>query len=200
MPLPAYNRDTYTYSDYLQWPQEERWELIEGVPYNMSPAPSRRHQGIAAELSRQIANFLTGKSCEVYFAPFDVRLPEVSTEDMHHADDDDEITTVVQPDIVVICDPDKLDDRGCLGAPDFIVEILSPSTAAKDQIKKVSWYEKSGVKEYWIIHPTDRLVTVRVLDEHGKYGIPAIYEGKGKLQVKTLPELEVDLDAIFSYE
>jgi Uma2 family endonuclease len=198
MPLPAHNRDIYTYHDYLQWPQNERWELIEGVPYNMSPAPSRRHQGVAVELSRQIANFLTDKPCEVYFAPFDVRLPEASTEDMRHVDDD-EITTVVQPDIAVICDPDKLDDRGCLGAPDFIVEILSPGTAAKDQIQKVALYEKNGIKEYWIIHPIDKLVIVRVLGEHGKYGIPAIYEGKGKLQVKTLPELEIDLDAIFEH-
>ena len=104
--------------------------------------------------------------------PFDVRLP-----DADEADDD--IRTVVQPDISVICNPEKLDDRGCRGTPDFIAEILSPSTSAKDQIQKVRLYEKHGVKEYWIIHPTDKVLTIRVLNENGRYGIPMICDGKG---------------------
>ena len=133
LPAPKYE-DTYTYADYLTWPEGERWELIEGVPYNMSPAPFRKHQGVVMELSRQIANFLNDKSCEVYSVPFDVRLlPDISQEDATRVDDDD-LTTVVQPDISIICDSEKLDERGCLGAPDVIIEVLSPSTAAPVKI------------------------------------------------------------------
>lgn len=198
MALPVPKREElYTYSDYLTWPDEERWELIEGIPYDMSPAPFRRHQGVSGELFRQIANFLEDKPCEVYAAPFDVRLmPGASPEQLRQADDDD-ITTVVQPDIAVICDRDKLDERGCLGAPDMVVEILSPSTAAKDQIQKLVVYEKSGVKEYWVVHPTDKIVTIRLLNEQGQYGIPSIHEGKGTLPVHILPDLEIDLDRVF---
>jgi len=191
MALPARKEvERYTYGDYLNWPDEERWELIEGEAYDMSPAPSRWHQQIAGELFKQIAVFLTGKKCEAYFAPFDVRLPRAD-------EDDSETMTVVQPDIVVVCNPAKLDNRGCRGAPDLVVEILSPFTASKDQIEKLALYEKHGVKEYWIIHPTDNLLTVRLLEEDGKYGIPAIYEGKGSLEVATLPGLTVNLDAVF---
>ncbi len=198
MALPALKyEESFTYADYLVWPQGERWELIEGVPYNMSPAPFRRHQDISGELFKQIAVFLDEKPCKVYAAPFDVRLlPEASPEELRTADDDD-VTTVVQPDISVICNAEKLDDRGCLGAPDIIIEILSPSTAAKDQIQKLALYEKCGVTEYWIVHPTDKTVTVRLLDEHGRYGIPAIYEGKGTLIMQTLEGLTIDLDRLF---
>ena len=180
----------YTYGDYLTWPDDIRCELIEGVIYNMSPAPSRRHQQISMELARQIANFLAERKCKVYHAPFNVRLPEDD-------EDDNEILTVIQPDIVVVCDPAKLDEKGCQGAPDFIAEILSPSTAANDQITKMALYEKHEVKEYWILHPTDTLVTVRLLGKNGKYGIPAIYEGKGRLTLATLPGLKIDLEAVF---
>ncbi len=105
--------------------------------------------------------------------------------------------TVVQPDIAVICDPAKLDRRGCRGAPDVIIEILSPATATKDQIQKVALYEKHGVKEFWLVHPGDRLITVRLLDAAGRYGIPEIHEAKGRLPVKTLPDLAIDLDQVF---
>lgn len=185
-------QERFTYADYLQWPDDERWELIDGVPYDMTAAPFRRHQGVSGELFRQIANFLDDKPCEVYAAPFDVRLPKTKRDKANQR-----IYTVVQPDIAVICDQEKLDDAGCLGAPDVIIEVLSPSTAGKDQIKKVALYEKHGVREYWIVHPTDKIVTVRILDEHGKYGIPQIYEGIGKLVMVTLPGLEIDLDKVF---
>ena len=196
LPAPKYD-DIYTYADYLTWPEGERWELIEGVPYNMSPAPFRKHQGVVMELSRQIANFLNDKSCEVYSVPFDVRLlPDISQEDATRVDDDD-LTTVVQPDISIICDSEKLDERGCLGAPDVIIEVLSPSTAAKDQIQKLALYEKCGVKEYWIVHPTDNIVTIRLLNDEGMYGIPIIYEGKGTVAMQILEGLEIDLDLVF---
>ena len=186
----AKNEKRYTYGNYLGWPEGERWELIEGAPYDMTPAPSIEHQRISGEFFRQISNFLFDKDCEVFAAPFDVRLPESQ-------EADDEIITVVQPDIAVICDPARLDTRGCRGAPDFVIEILSPATAAKDQIQKVALYEKHGVKEYWTGHPSDRLITVRLLEADGKYGIPKIYEAKGLLPVSTLPGLEIDLDSVF---
>ena len=178
----------FTYGDYLTWPEEERWELIDGVAYNMTPAPATAHQIILVELARQVSNFLLDKDCLPFVAPFDVRLPEAGEADA-------DILTVVQPDIAVVCDPDKLDDRGCRGAPEMIIEIISPSTAVKDQIHKVSLYEKHGVKEYWLVHPTDRLVTIRLLGADGRYGPPQIYEAKGTLPVVTLPGLEIDLDA-----
>lgn len=184
------DKSRFTYGDYLEWPDDERWELIDGVPYNMTPAPSRRHQQMSGELVRQIGNFLRDHNCEGYAAPFDVRLPE--------ADElDEDVTNVVQPDIVVVCDVDKLDDRGCRGAPDFIIEIVSPSTAAKDQIEKPALYERSGVKEYWVVHPTDNLVTIRLLQQDGRYGVPVILEGKGCVEVRTLPGLLLDLNRVF---
>jgi Uma2 family endonuclease len=190
MSRPAEDKKTYTYGDYLNWPESERWELIGGIPFNMTPAPSTNHQVIVGELFRQISTFLLDKDCRPFIAPFDVRLPESE-------EADDEIITVVQPDIAVICDPGKLDMRGCRGAPDFIIEIISPGTAGKDQIQKVALYEKHGVKEYWLVHPSDRLITVRLLDPAGRYGIPKIQEAKGLSAVNTLPDLEIDLDLVF---
>ena len=190
MPITRTKSMFATYGDYLKLPGEERWELIEGVLYDMSPAPSKRHQQISVELTRQIATFLAGKECQMFHAPFDVRFPE-------NDEADEDVASVVQPDIVVICDPSKLDERGCRGAPDFIVEILSPSTAAKDQIQKLDLYEKSGVTEYWIVHPADNTLTVRVLGADGNYGKPRIFEGKGKKHTSVLPDLEIDLDEVF---
>jgi Uma2 family endonuclease len=155
MALPALKSNyKYTYGDYCSWPDEERWEIIKGVPFAMSPGPNRFHQRIAYALISQIsAQTPKENKCEIYFAPFDVRLPE-------HDEADDFITTIVQPDISVICNKEKLDDQGCRGAPDLIMEILSPSTASRDlQIKK-DLYEKHGVKEYWIVHPGDTIVIV----------------------------------------
>ena len=193
MPLAYKTAECYTYGDYVNWPDEERWELIDGVAYNMSPAPNRRHQEILGETFRQAADSLVGKPCRAYIAPFDVRLPEAD-------EDDADTTTVVQPDLAVVCDPAKLDDKGCRGAPDFIVEVLSPSTAAKDQIEKVALYERHGVREYWVIHPTDGLVTIHVLGADGRYGMPDVREGKGKIAVTVLSGLEIDLDAVFPEE
>lgn len=124
----ALRQGYYTYRDYYTWPIDERWELIDGKAYNMSPAPTRRHQEVAGELFRQTANFLQNHPCQIYAAPFDVRLPR-------GGEADDLIDTVVQPDLSVICDSEKLDKAGCRGAPDWIIEVLSPATAAKDQVK-----------------------------------------------------------------
>ncbi len=130
--------EKYTYSDYLNWPNNERWELINGVAYSMSPAPKTAHQRLSGFIFNHIYDFLKGKKCEAFSAPFDVKLDE---------------ETVVQPDLLVVCDKDKIDEKGCNGAPDLVVEILSESTAYKDETEKRLIYEKHGVREYWIINP-----------------------------------------------
>jgi Uma2 family endonuclease len=192
MARPRLKEDTRcTYGDYQHWPEDERYELIDGVVYDMSPAPSRKHQEILVELGTTIANYLRGKPCKIYFAPFDVRLPV-------DQEKDEDITTVVQPDLVVVCDRSKLDDRGCRGAPDFVVEILSPSSAANDYIRKLALYERHGVKEYWIIHPLDKIVMVYSLDSSGGYGKPQIYCHEDRIDVGIFAaDLTIELAAIF---
>jgi len=158
----------YSYADYLSWPDEERWELIDGIPYDMSPAPSPVHQEVLVEISRQLGNYLIDMPCRVYVAPFDIRLAEKASS----ADDD--TFTVVQPDIVVVCDKRKIDERGCKGAPDICIEILSPSTAYKDMGKKLELYQRHGVKEYWIVNPETQSVMVYLYD-NGMFAKPASY-------------------------
>lgn len=151
----------YTYADYFQWRFEERVELIKGRIFKMSPAPNVRHQRICGEVYGQLWSFLKGKKCEVFVAPFDVRLPRKTN-------DDKEIITVLQPDICVVCDPAKLDKRGCLGAPDIVVEILSPGNNAKELKTKYEVYEEAGVQEYWVVSPQDNTFLVYTLTD-GKY-------------------------------
>lgn len=151
----------YTYADYFQWRFEERVELIKGRIFKMSPAPNVRHQRISGEVHGQLWSFLRGKKCQVFAAPFDVRLPRKTN-------DDREITTVLQPDVCVVCDPAKLDKRGCLGAPDIVVEILSPGNNAKELKTKYEVYEEAGVLEYWVVSPQDNTFLVYVLT-NGKY-------------------------------
>lgn len=139
------------------------WELIDGVAYNMCAAPSRYHQGILTELNRQIGNFLAGRPCKVYVAPFNVLLPD------HSGQEEEKVATVVQPDLPVICDMEKLTEKGCTGAPDWIVEILSPYTSKKDFNEKLYLYERHGVREYWIVDPGNKYVHVYQLNEKGKY-------------------------------
>jgi Uma2 family endonuclease len=191
MQLALKQQDYYTYADYLTWDDNERWEIINGVAYNMSPAPMTKHQLISGELSRQIGNFLQGakKNCFVFAAPFDVRFPQDAQ--------DDEIIDVVQPDVSVICDVSKLDEKGCHGAPDFIIEILSPSTSKKDLVDKRILYENNRVQEYWLIDPTHNIATVYRLEASGKYGSPMIHANKGKLEVQCLEGLLIDLDLVF---
>lgn len=192
MPIPAKKEDVrYTYSDYVKWPDDERWELINGIAYDMSPAPSRRHQEISMELARQISNYLADKPCRVYAAPFDVRLPEGE-----QADED--IKNVVQPDIVVVCDPAKLDDRGCKGAPDLIIEISSPHTSGKDMKEKLDLYERTGVREYWIAHPTDKILMVFKLGPDGRYGRPYVYTEGDTVKVGIFEDLSIDLKPVFA--
>lgn len=187
-PLRA-REERYTYTDILGW-EGERWELIDGVAYDMSPAPSRRHQAIVGALHGQFFAFLEGKTCQVYVAPFDVRLP--------NADEDAlTATTVVQPDVTVVCEQEKLDDRGCLGAPTMVIEVLSPMTLTRDLREKFRIYERSGVKEYWVVLPADQVVEVFLLGEQGRYGMPIIYGNEERIPVQALEGLEIELTRVF---
>jgi Uma2 family endonuclease len=185
MTLPTRDTHYHSYADYLTWSDTQRNELIDGTAYvREPPAPSPSHQGIVVELCRQIANTLKGKPWRVYVAPFDIRLPK-STEP------DDEIDTVVQPDIFIVCDPQKVDGRGMRGAPDWIAEVLSPHTARYDKSIKVPVYERAGVREVWIIDPSGRTLTIHLLEE-GLYG-PAIRLAlEGQTPLTAVPGVSVD--------
>lgn len=149
---------TYTYADYLMWRLKERVELFKGKILKMSPAPSPTHQRIARKLSLNLGNFFNGKSCEMFFAPFDVRLPNKTGE----------IITVVQPDLCVICDRNKIDDKGCLGAPDLVIEILSPGNSKKEMNLKFNLYEEAGISEYWVVDSSEKFILIYSL-ENGEY-------------------------------
>ncbi|WP_428655822.1 Uma2 family endonuclease [Runella sp.] len=184
---------SYTYADYLKWTFDERIELIKGKIFNMSPAPARRHQKISVKLSLTIGNYLDGKSCEMYTAPFDVRLTPLKGKKRK----DDQIYTVVQPDICVICDMDKLDDRGCIGAPDLIIEILSPGNTKKEMSDKFQVYEENGVTEYWLVEPNDNVIIVYVLNDEGKYIGLRPYTEDDVITSSVLPGLELSVSRIF---
>ena len=181
----------FTYGEYVQWVNDDRWELIDGEAYLMSPAPTTRHQRVKARLFNVIFNFLEGKSCEAFDAPFDVRLPD-------HDEADEEVRTVVQPDIVVICDKAKIDKKGCRGAPDFVVEIISPSTSARDRVEKAALYQRHGVREYWVVHPDENWIAVHILGPTGQYSPPRVVLNEGRLSIATLPGLDIHLDAVFA--
>ena len=178
----------YTYADYLTWPDDARYELIDGEAFLMAPAPRLEHQEVAGDVDHQLRNQHDGKPCRPDIAPVDVRLPRKE-------ETDDAIDTVVQPDVLVVCDPSKIDRRGVRGAPDWLLEVLSPSTAAHDQIAKRRTYERAGVREYWLVHPGDRTLTVYVLD-NGQYGRPDIYELKDETPIGVLPGVSIAWDAL----
>ena len=181
---------TYTYGDYCGWDDEKRYELIDGVVYDMTPAPSRNHSLISGTLFWILRTFFEGKPCEVHAAPFDVRLPKES-------EANEKVKDVVQPDILVVCDEKKLDDKGCRGAPDLIIEVLSPSTASKDCIKKRALYENRGVKEFWLVDPSNRVVTVYSLQTDRRFGTPHYYGPESKVVVGLFPGLEIELAKVF---
>lgn len=190
MALPQEKK--YTYADLMSWNDDTRYELIEGTPVMMSP-PLRIHQKIFRQLFLQIGNYLDGKRCEVYPAPFGVRLFECD------GDLPEDVDTLVEPDISVICDPGKLDRYGCKGAPDLVIEILSPSNRKHDKLTKLYLYQRAGVKEYWIVDPDRKHVLVHTLDE-GKYPSPEVYTAKDKVPVGVLEDCAVDLASVFPEE
>lgn len=178
----------YSYADYLTWDQNERWEILDGVPY-MLAAPSRVHQEISMELSTQFHTYFKDKKCRVFAAPFCVRLDNEKN--------DNDITNIVEPDITIVCDSSKLDERGCKGSPDMIIEILSPSSGKNDKLIKFNKYEKAAVIEYWVVEPDQKLVSVFLLQENGRYGRPDIYSEEDKIEVSIFSDLEIDLKAVF---
>lgn len=182
---------SYTYADYLSWKFEEQVELIRGRIYKVSPAPNTLHQQVSKKLLSRFFNFLEGESCQVFHAPFDVRLP------IHNKQADKEITTVVQPDICVICDPSKIDERGCVGAPDLVVEILSPGNTKKEVKIKSALYEEAGIKEYWLVCPAEQNIIVFCLQQDGRYGGATIYASGDEIECAAVNGLTISLDDVF---
>jgi Uma2 family endonuclease len=183
---------SYTYADYLTWTWDELTELIDGRIFKMSPAPGSRHQDISGNLFILLRIYFHGRKCKVFSAPFDVRLPDKSIEDQ-------DIVNVVQPDLCVICDLTKIDERGCLGPPDWVIEILSPRTSAKDLNEKFYLYEKSGVREYWVVHPHEQTVLIYTLDEKGKYqGNLKPFIISDRISPGIFPDLQIDLEKVFA--
>jgi Uma2 family endonuclease len=185
----------YTYKDYLGWTDNGRYELIDGIIYDLAPAPSTAHQRVLRRLFFLFESYLNqnsdqAKDCELFTAPFDVRIPLADEKD-------EEIETVVQPDIVIICDQSGLDEKGYRGTPDLIVEILSPATAQKDMVNKLNLYERAGVKKYWIIHPIDRTVMVLKIGINNRYGRPETYTAEDKIKTDFFTDLTVALDKVF---
>ena len=194
MPTLAHDRqERFSYDDCSNWTDEGRWELIDGVAYDMSPAPSRLHQEVLLKVVRTIADFLDNTPCETYVAPFDVRLPEDPEAS------DKETFTVVQPDIVVVCDKLKLDERGCNGPPDLVIEILSPATAAKDMKIKRDLYERHGIREYWLVHPTDKTIMVYRMGVDDEYGKSEICAGEDIVESGVLEGLKVEMKDLFGF-
>jgi Uma2 family endonuclease len=183
--------ESFTYADYLTWPDDERWELIDGEAYDMSPGPGMRHQRIVTHLGAKLYAHLEGKPCQAFVAPFDVR--PLASADMS----DDEVDTVVQPDLLVVCDKTKLEERGVIGAPDLVVEILSPYTARKDLTRKFELYERVGVREYWVVYPDEKIIQV-YRHEDGRYGQQHAVGPGDVLEVPWLDELELDVAAVFA--
>lgn len=185
------NSGNYTYADIVVSPEGERWELIDGIAYDMSPTPPVIHQLILGNLLLQFYPVMEKTACKVYIGPLDVRLP-IAGEDGMTA------STVLQPDLLVVCDREKLDERGCVGSPTLVVEILAPHTVKKDTGEKLHKYEEVGVPEYWIIYPAEQILQVFLRDEGGRYGAPVFYTRDEQAPVAVLLGLTIDLTRVFS--
>jgi Uma2 family endonuclease len=182
--------EVYTYADYLSWPDDERWELIEGVAWNMCAAPNTSHQSILGEMYIFFHGYFEEHQCQVFLAPFDVLLPDFACEP------EEKVRNVVQPDIVVICDKSKLTEKNCFGPPDLLLEIVSPSTSKKDLNEKFRLYEKHGIREYWIVDGYSRHVQVYTRINN-RYREPAIFFVGDKASSKIFPGLGIELGSIF---
>lgn len=191
-PVIAYNK-IYTYADYLTWTNiKERIELIKGRVFKMSPAPARKHQKVSFKLSMLLGNYFKNKDCEVYTAPFDVRLVDKRKQSTK----DKDIITVFQPDLCVICDKTKLDDLGCIGAPDLIIEILSPGNSVKEMKNKFELYEENEVREYWMVDYVEKTILIYVLDNGTYRGLkPITVEEDAKSYI--FPGLKFSVKEIF---
>jgi Uma2 family endonuclease len=181
----------HTYADYFTWSANSGNELIDGLAYiREPPAPSRLHQEFVVELCRQVTTSLLGRPARAYVAPFDVRLPK-------DGGADHQIDTVVQPDVLIVCDLQKLDERGMRGSPDWVAEVLSPATATYDRTIKLRAYERAGIPEVWLVNPTDRTVTIyRITDGH--YTQPIVLELEGRTDIMAVPGVGIDWERLSS--
>ena len=177
--------ELYSYRDYVKWNDSQRWELIDGKACAMSPAPSLVHQRIVVKLTHSLEEYLSGKACIVFSAPVDVVF-----------EDDEDTDTIVQPDLAVVCDPTKLRKNKIVGAPDLVVEVLSPSTGGHDSITKKQVYQRAGVKEYWIVSPDEKTVFKHVLDENGVFQVE-VYK-IGNMTGSVLEDYVLNVEALFS--
>ena len=171
----------YTYADYMTWTFQDRVELLRGWINRMSPAPNRFHQDVQLNLTLALGKFLEGHDCKLYTAPFDVRLPRTAGGE-----------TVVQPDLCVICDPAKLTEQGCTGAPDLVIEILSPGNSKREVRDKYALYEESGVREYWLVDPLDRHILRYVLRDGTFVGLAPRTEDDAQIAAEALAGFAVD--------
>lgn len=192
MPLPNKQKEC-TYEDYLSWPENERWEIIDGIAYNQA-TPSSAHQTISGNLYLQIGNYLKGKSCRVFAAPFAVRLPLEDGET-----DEKKNKNIVEPDLTIVCDKSKLDKGGYNGAPTLVIEIVSKSSAKRDYIIKLNKYQQAGVKEYWIITPETETIVSYMLNEQGHYDTPDMYilGEDEEITSKLFREMVIKLEDVF---
>lgn len=190
MSIPKHDDRKLSYADYLAMPKDERIEIINGIPYDMSPAPSTKHQEVSMNLSYQLMDFFRTKDCQVFAAPFDVRL-------FSEEKNDEKVHNVVQPDLSVICDKSKLDEKGCCGSPDFIIEILSPSSAKMDKMIKRNLYEKAQVKEYWIVDPQNELIEIYHLDKDNLYRKPLFFSTEDVIESISYKGLKMEVKEIF---
>lgn len=190
MPLQA-KQERYTFADHLAWDEGEHTEIIGGEAL-MVATPSRIHQEICFEIGRQLGNYLEGKQCRAYPAPFGVRLFE------QEGDAPEDVDTVVEPDLSVVCDRNKLDRYGCKGAPDMIVEVLSPSTQRHDQLVKLNLYQRAGVREYWIVDPENRTVRVMLMAGDGTLRPHEVYRQEDVAKVNVLDGCFIELSKVFS--
>jgi Uma2 family endonuclease len=179
----------YTAGDYMQWTFEGLYELIRGKVFKMSPAPSSKHQYISTVLTGNFYKILKTSPCTLYSAPFDVYLVK-ENENFKKG------KNILQPDLVVVCDKNKITDFGCVGAPDLVVEIISPHSSTRDLKYKFSLYEEYGVKEYWIVFPAEKVIQIFNLHD-GKYGVPKMFAASGMVKSTLFPELKVDMEEIF---
>ena len=190
MALPA-KKERYTFADCLTWGEDERIEIVDGEAVMMAP-PTTAHQLISGEMFRQLANYLEGKKCRAIPAPFAVRLFEKD------GDSPEDVDTMVEPDISIVCDSSKLDKHGCKGAPDIVVEILSPSTQRHDRLVKLGLYQRARVREYWIVNPEDQTVQVMLLDDGGVLQLHEVYDRQSVAKVNVLDGCFIELSKVFS--
>src|SRR5436190_10181906 len=182
---------TYSYADYLTWSFQKRLEILKGKIFKMSPAPSTAHQKISMKLTGILYNNFKNHSCNLFAAPFDVRLL-----DSKKSTADKDVFTVVQPDLCVICDENKLDKRGAFGAPDLVIEILSPGNSKKELKYKFDLYEEAGVLEYWIVDPTEKSILIYVLRDNQLIGLHPLIE-EDHIRRPLFPKLDFVLEEIF---